>query len=275
MMVMADSMINYQDEKVRIRNAYLMIPMLLEILDRPHSFNYPLDSVRAISKVYAPDSSFRVFTWQLQMGSSRFRHMGAIQMNRDTLKLYPLFDASDFIQNPEDTITNRRKWYGCMYYNATMKVSELDSTKFYYFFGYDPSDMFSTKKLIEVIHFDDDEPVFGAKKFHYDSEDTTYTLSRFLLEYKKDGNASLNFHPEFDKIIFDHLTPLNPGSQAAVNFVPDGTYEGFEYDGDKWVHVEKVFHQAINQRDNPPVPKPLDFEDEREQRKRHRQDQER
>jgi hypothetical protein len=39
---------------------------LVRTLQIPYSFHYPFDSVLGISKKYAPDSSFRIITWNLQ-----------------------------------------------------------------------------------------------------------------------------------------------------------------------------------------------------------------
>ncbi len=261
---MGDSMISDSSETVRIRNAYLQIPVLVEILKIPGSFHYPFDSLRAVSLTYAPDSGFRVFTWQFRLNSGRYRHLGAVQLNSDSLRLIPLFDASDFMETPEDSISGPRKWYGAMYYKAMMQLS--GDTAFYYFFGYDPNDPFSTRKLVEVMHFEDGELILGARKFYFPGRDSNLYQARFFIEYKKDVSASLNFDDSRNMIIYDHLVPLNPLSEAGADRVPDGTYEGFEYKNGRWEHVSKVFHEAINEFDNPPVPRPLDFEKEKKER---------
>src|ERR1700751_4413018 len=38
---------------------------LVRALKTTNSFYYPFDSLQTISTLYAPDSSFRIFTWQL------------------------------------------------------------------------------------------------------------------------------------------------------------------------------------------------------------------
>src|SRR5688500_15928245 len=38
---------------------------LVRALQIKNSFFYPFDSVQGISKVYAPDSTFRIFTWNM------------------------------------------------------------------------------------------------------------------------------------------------------------------------------------------------------------------
>ena len=39
--------------------------MFVRALVSKNSFYYPFDSLVTISKLYAPDSSFKIFTWQL------------------------------------------------------------------------------------------------------------------------------------------------------------------------------------------------------------------
>src|ERR1700712_2461817 len=52
---------------------------LVQALKVPYSFSYPFDSLTTISRLYAPDSSFRIFTWQIMKDYSYYRQKGAIQ----------------------------------------------------------------------------------------------------------------------------------------------------------------------------------------------------
>ncbi len=49
----------------RMRNDSVFIRTLVRTLQVKNSFHYPFDSVIGISKLYSPDSSFRIFTWSL------------------------------------------------------------------------------------------------------------------------------------------------------------------------------------------------------------------
>src|SRR5215218_7711074 len=42
----------------------VFIRMLVRSLKTPHSFYYPFDSLETVSRIYAPDSSFRIFSWE-------------------------------------------------------------------------------------------------------------------------------------------------------------------------------------------------------------------
>ena len=85
---------------------------LVRALQVPYSFYFPFDSVKGISKLYAPDSSFRIITWNLQYNDYYNRQRGAIQLNtkNGSLKLFPLRDASEFTDHPEDSIRTSKNW---------------------------------------------------------------------------------------------------------------------------------------------------------------------
>ncbi len=114
--------------------------MFVKALRTPYSFKYPFDSVITVSKLYAPDSTFRIFTWQFQRDESYFRQRGAIQMKTKdgSLKLFPLLDASQFTNNPTDSVRTNTNWIGAIYYNIIAK--EYQGKKYYTLFGFDDND---------------------------------------------------------------------------------------------------------------------------------------
>ena len=52
---------------------------LVRALQIKNSFYYPFDSLAGISKLYAPDTSFRIFTWVIAYDDYYVRQRGAIQ----------------------------------------------------------------------------------------------------------------------------------------------------------------------------------------------------
>ncbi len=76
----------------RFRADTNFIRSLVKALKLPNSFEYPFDSLQTISRLYAPDSSFRIFTWQYKKDNLLYLQEGAIQMNQPdgSLKLFPL-----------------------------------------------------------------------------------------------------------------------------------------------------------------------------------------
>src|SRR5689334_14264044 len=74
------------------------IKTFVRALKTENSFSYPFDSLKTVSKLYARDSSFRIFTWQIERDESYFRQFGAIQFHTKdgSLQLIPLYDESDY-----------------------------------------------------------------------------------------------------------------------------------------------------------------------------------
>ena len=56
--------------------------VLVRALLVKNSFYYPFDSVLGISKIYSPDTSFRIITWSLTYDDYYSRQRGAIQMRK-------------------------------------------------------------------------------------------------------------------------------------------------------------------------------------------------
>src|ERR1700749_4545697 len=110
--------------------------VLVRALKTTNSFYYPFDSVESVSKLYAPDSSFRIYTWQMVVNDNMVRQHGAIQMKTadGSLKLFPLIDKSDIMQNESDSIGDNRGWVGAVYYKIVEK--EKDGQNIYTLLGY-------------------------------------------------------------------------------------------------------------------------------------------
>ncbi len=236
----------------------IFIKQLVVALKTPYSFYYPFDSIRSVSKIYAQDSSFRIFTWQIQRDESYFRQYGAIQINTSngSLKLFPLLDVSDFVSIPVDSVRTNKNWIGAIYYNMVEK--EFDGKKYYTLLGYDDNDFTSTRKWIEVLTFDGKgEPVFGGNYFEYpaDGLKPDPPVSRMLIEYKKDAGVRVVYDGELDLIMMEHLVSLENDADKKYTLVPDGDFEAFEWKMGKWHYVEKVFQDKLDDGEAPaPVP---------------------
>ena len=242
-----------RDASDRFRADSQFTRMLVRALKIPYSFSYPFDSLETISRIYAPDTSFRIITWQVVKDENTFRRHGAIQMRTSdgSLKLFPLLDNTRFSENWMDTITNNEAWVGAIYYNVVLK--KLGNKKYYTLFGYDEHNMRSTRKIIDVLTFDNSgRPIFGAPIFSFEEDlPRRASQNRFVLEYKKQGNARVQYDPEMDMIMYDHLIPENNEPQKKYTYIPDGDYEGFKWKDGRWVHVEKVFNFKLKDGEAP------------------------
>ncbi|PUZ27086.1 hypothetical protein GA0116948_104130 [Chitinophaga costaii] len=254
----ADQMLHGLNDNIKQNALEAFIPKLVRALKTNNSFYFPFDSLQTISIKYPKDSTFRIFTWLQETDNGFFQHHGAIQLNTPdgSLKLFALIDSSDAIVN-RDTITSNKAWYGCLYYNIVQ--THFFNQEYYTLLGWDGNNPRSQKKLLEMLTFKNGQPVFGGPYFSFE-EDTVKrpTQNRFFLEYKKEAAVMLNFSADMDEIVFDHLiSEINEPSKK-FTYVPDMDYEAFKWKGGKWVHIDKIFHDALP-NGKPPIPVPLDM----------------
>jgi hypothetical protein len=235
----------------------LFTRMLVRALKTPHSFHYPFDSIITVSKLYAPDSAFRIFTWQLVVHENMVRQKGAIQMKTadGSLKLFPLIDMSDDIERIEDTITSHKAWVGALYYKIIL--TQRGGHPVYTLLGFDENNFRSSRKYIEILQFKEGEPVFGDRIFTVPNN-TLYpqTTARLVMEYKKDASARLTYDEDLQLIAKEHLISETNEPNKKYTLVGDGDYEGFKWMEDKWVYISKIFTQ-ITPENEVPMPSKL------------------
>jgi len=252
----------------RMRNDSLFVRTLIRSLQVKNSFHYPFDSVVGVSKLYAPDSTFRIFTWSLSFDDYYHRQRGAIQFKTPdgSLKLVPLLDVSEFTDKATDSIRTNTNWIGAVYYNI-IKTSH-QGKNYYTLFGYDPHGVRSNVKWIDVLSFDDGgKPQFGGVfSFERDSIKKK-PQQRFYIEYKKEAAAFVNYDPDLNMILVDHLISETDEPDKPYTFVPDGDNEGFKWENGRWIHIDKVFDFKLKDGEFP-VPHPLRDQEEKKEEAR-------
>jgi len=218
------------------------VKCLVRALKVKNSFYYPFDSVIGISRIYAPDTSFRIFTWVIQYDDEYFRQRGAIQMRTPdgSLKLIPLRDVSEFTDNNIDSVRSKSNWIGAVYYNIVK--TQFKGKNYYTMFGFDNNNAMSSMKWIEVMSFNEkNEPVFGGPFFSYAKDSIPKpSQNRFNIEFKKDARVLVNYIDDLQMILVDHLVSEDD-TENKFTFVPDGDQEGFKWENGKWAHINKVF----------------------------------
>jgi hypothetical protein len=258
-------------EKGRVNAVVKFIPALVEALKTKDSYTYPFDSLRNyLSILNAPDNTFRIFTWQLVRQNGSYRYYGAIQRNNtEKLELFPLLDYTDSLLAKEnikltDLELKNNEWIGALYYNIIQQ--KVKGKTYYFLFGYDGNDLWSNKKLMETLWFDNGKPVFGAPIIQSPKKDKY--INRFVLQYRKDASVSLNYNKELKMVIIDHLiAPDDKLADLQFTFLPDGSYSGYKWKKGKWQYVEKIKTTALGDG-NAPTPKKVEFKKEQMQLKK-------
>lgn len=219
------------------------VKTLVRTLLVKNSFYYPLDSVRGVSKIYAPDTSFRIITWNISYSDYYHRQRGVIQFKpvNGASKFIPLRDYSEFTTGASDSVRYSQNWIGAVYYN--MVKTQHRGKNYYTLFGIDYNELRSNKKWIEVLTFNEkNEPVFGGPYFSFEKDSLPRPPAfRFSIEYKKDASTLVNYIADEKKILIDHLISETDEPDHKWTYVPDGDYEGFAWENGRWVHINKVF----------------------------------
>lgn len=255
----SDSIINSKEWVQRFTSDAELIKTLVSALKIPFSFNYKFDSVN-ISKLYAPDSSFRIFTWQVMKDFTFYRQRGAIQIKTidGSLKLFPLFDVSDFTESPTDSVRDASRWIGAIYYSIILKTH--NNKKYYTLLGRDDNNERTNKKWIDILTFDEaGKPQFGRNCFIHPNDGIKPPQGsyRFCLEFRKNAGVTLKYDTKLDVIIFDHLISENNDLNTKSTLIPYGDYEGFKWINGKWNYTAQPY-DAVEIKANPQTyPKPL------------------
>jgi hypothetical protein len=250
----AFDIVNAETAEGRFRADSQFIRSLVKALRQPNSFYYPFDSLQTVSRLYAPDSTFRIFTWQFKRDNLMYLQEGAIQINQPdgSLKLFPLFDASMFTDKPLDSVRTRLNWIGAIYYRIVEK--KWQGKNYYTLLGFDDYSETSNKKWMEVLTFTPEgEPRFGGPYFSFQEDSVRKpTQYRFNIEYKKEAGTRFNYDPSLDLVVFDELMSESSQPQKFDTYVPDGDFEAFQWKNGKWVHIQKgIFTVKLKDGDFP------------------------
>ena len=256
--ILARLLITDSTKAGRMISDSMFVRTLIRSLQIKNSFLYPFDSLAGISKLYAPDTSFRIFTWAIEYDEYYSRQRGAIQLRTTdgSLKLVPLRDYSEFTENPMDSVRSKNNWIGAVYYN--MVKTQYKGKNFYTLFGFDNNSAMSSKKWIEVLTFNDkNEPAFGGLYFIFNEDSIPKAAQhRFSIEYKKKASTMVNYVPDLQMILVDHLISETDEPENKWTLVPDGDNEGFKWKNGKWVHINKVFNLKLKDGEAP-LEKPI------------------
>ncbi len=243
--VLGYAIVNDSVPETRFASCRKYIPTLVEALKCKNSFDYKFERLNTISIQYAPDSTFRIFTWQLYVDVDEYKYYGAIQMNTPDLQLFPLVDRSAEIEIPEFEVVDNKNWYGSLYYN--IRQFDTQEGRKYLLFGFDGFSFFNKRKVLDVLQFKEGQPSFGAPVFVRSEESTDHPMEklRVVHEYYAGASVKLNYDEVHEVVMFDHLEEM--GTDKGYQRIPDGTYEGYRLDPEQgvWVHVEKLFHYKL------------------------------
>lgn len=263
LVVTADSMYSafIADERVVYNEKF--VKQLVRALKIQGSYSYPFNELQKRINIIAPeDKKFRIFNWSIAPTDITRRYYGAIQMNSDDLKLYPLFDYSNNLsKGAEDSVLTGGKWYGALYYR--IMSHDVDGETIYTLFGLNASNAISNKKVMDPLKITAAGPVFGAPIFNVRSEGRpNERVNRFIIEYKKEVQASMNWDAELNAVYFDKLVSQVNDPNRKYTYVPSGEYDGFKWEGGHWNYVQNLIPIDALKDGQAPTPIPVKSKEE-------------
>lgn len=260
LVAISDSMVNSKSLFTRQQSAKEMISAMRKTMELPGAYHYPFKELKNISNLRSEDDAFRMFVWVLTL-EGKYQYFGVIHMNDPNRFVYhPLFDRSKNERpalkeeiGPNDgleyKVYDNKNWFGMLYYNIGMvRDSKLfglvKGKKYYVLTGWDGNNDVSWKKVIDILHFENGTPTFGAPLF---SEDGS-TKMRKVLEYSASATITLKYHSE-DKIIsFDHLVPPSRKNEGEkFTYIPSGQYDYLKWEKGQWIFGEDLFNNFSGQ----------------------------
>lgn len=244
-------------DKLRINEE--LISAFNSILSNPGSFSYPFDELsKDIGILYSPDNQLRIIHWNITRSDGTYLYSGFIQSyhtevkktsffhktKTTTLQLYQLYDKSGEIKNPDNAITDNKKWFGALY--SRIIVKKYKGRTYYTLLGWDGNDKFSQKKIIDVLTFDSKGiPHFGADIFNFERK----YPKRVIFEYSATCTMSLRYSSKKDSIVFGHLAPIEPQLEGQYQYYcNDMSSDGFGFKKGKWNYGADI--NALNDKDD-------------------------
>lgn len=241
MSVTIDSMYEAFMPESHIGYSERLIRQLVKTLKYPNSYLYPFDKLKEKISIISPDDNgFRIFNWGVDQSEIYRRYYGAIQLPSEKLKLFGLSDCSQEVtKGLEDSVFTNRKWYGAIYYR--IMANEIDGRKIYTLFGFNGGSPLSNKKILDPLVITDSSITFGAPIFGVGSTNfPRKPINRFVLEYKKEVQVSMNWDKDRNVIIFDNLVSQVNDANRKYTFVPSGQYDGFRWANDMWMFIPNL-----------------------------------
>ncbi|MCU0442278.1 MAG: hypothetical protein MUE96_07760 [Bacteroidia bacterium] len=231
MMGLGERMITARDEKERLSSCFHLLKHLNYALKVNGSFQYTFDSVKTISILYSPDSLFRIITWNVVLNSGTFHYYGVLHRNpkwtssiKDTNYLkpfYPLIDRSQQFKSPMDTTVDHLFWYGAHYYKIVPYTHKKQTH--YLLLGWNGNTMMSNKKVVDVLYFERNKPMFGKPVLDVG---LPKIASRMVFEFNNDATMTLRYEEKKKYLIYEAVLPPRPQDYGhPETYLPSGSYD--------------------------------------------------
>ncbi|MBK9175401.1 MAG: hypothetical protein IPM46_03510 [Flavobacteriales bacterium] len=225
-----------KSESARDSISELIKQSLRGLLDGPEGLALSLHDV-PLSRVEAPDGSFKLITWNVPRDDGSHRYEGMLlTRSGKRATLFELRDMTRGIPSPELADLGPDRWYGALYYQV-VPVKKGGKT-WYTLLGWKGYDRSETRKVVEVLSFRSGKPRFGAPIF---SGVGRLKEHRKIFGFAFQSTMMLRYEQDQARIVMDHLSPLRADMEKSNAFLgPDMSYDALVWEKREWRLVRDV-----------------------------------
>lgn len=235
--ILFDSLRTCEVDSIKDEISNEIFSALEEMLRNPESFKQTFDQLPHLGKVYSDDKKVRIYTWSYPYADRSNGYGGFIQVQmKDKVVTTPLMIQQEAYRPNQQGKIAPNNWYGSLYYKVFLVKNKRE--KYYVALGWSGYDAASDFKIIETINIDGKgNASFGKMVFEKKGKND----SRIVLEYGSEAKIALNYDPTSKRIIFDHLSPIEPGyKDLRVYYGPDFTYDAYDLKKGIWTLTENI-----------------------------------
>jgi hypothetical protein len=220
--------------------------LLYQTLQEPTLFDLTFTKLKTVGIIDSPDGLVKIVNWNVEQDDQSQLYYAFVihrDIRKNTHEVIELIDNSALLPAKPDDVLDAYNWYGALYYQII--PIERSNKIFYTVLGWDGGTTASNSKLIDVLNFSGNTVRLGSPIFKMGE----VTYKRIFFEHSEKTIMSLKWEPQYNRIIFDHLSPETPSMTGFYEYyVPDMSYDAFIIDGNKWVLKEDVI--GINPEKN-------------------------
>lgn len=211
---------------------------LEQTLNEPTALTYTFSKLKTIGIINSPDNLVRIVSWNVEQDDQSQRYFAYVlkgDERKPEHKVIELVDNSFMLPARTDDVLEADNWYGALYYKII--PVEKNNKTYYTLLGWDGNTTSSNIKLIDVLYFSGNSLKLGAPLFKAGDD----TKKRVYMEHSEKTVMSLRWDEDHQRIMFDHLSPETPTMEGFYEYyVPDMSYDAYEFNGNKWMLVEDV-----------------------------------
>jgi len=236
---LANNILTAASDSLKEEANRLLIEDVEEVLLIKGSFHYNFENIDNLSILAAPDKSFKLFNWVMPKENGSFDYFAYLQFynkRSKELQFINLKDVSAHMDDEQLKILKDGEWFGALY--SEIIHNSFNKKDYYTLVGWDGNNEFTTKRIIEILHFKKDKsPVFGAPIIKMNDG----TRSRMVMEYAKKTSTNISYNEDSEYIVFDQLEPMEGAEKGMYEFyVPNLSYDGLTFKNGKWRLVQNI-----------------------------------